>query len=91
MEKRLIPYSVHLPEPIYLMVKEAANQRRASGLVRDAIVAFIENRDKYQQGYQAGLDAAIKKVGNNKVANAIAYGGETIGNLLIKDLRTLSK
>ena len=35
--KRLIPYSVHLPEDVYKKLKEAAGSRKASALVRDAI------------------------------------------------------
>ena len=44
MEKRLIPYSVHLPEPIYAKLKKAAGERKASALVRDAITMMIVSK-----------------------------------------------
>lgn len=91
MEKRLIPYSVHLPEDVFNLIKQAAGERKASGLVREAIVSFVTKRDLFDKGYQAGIQAAIKKVGNNRLANTIAYDNNTIAEVLSKDLSSLIK
>lgn len=91
MEKRLIPYSVHLPENIFNLIKQAAGDRKASSLVREAIVSFVENRDLFDKGYQAGIDAAIKKIGNNKLATCISYDNTTIAEALSKELNSLVK
>lgn len=91
MDKRLIPYSVHLPEDIFNQLKTAAAGRKAAGLVRDAIVSFIENGDLYKQGYAAGVRAAIAKVGKNKVASSIAVDGVLLRDSITKDLDALIK
>lgn len=91
MEKRLIPYSVHLPEDVFLLVKKAAGERKAAGLIREAIVSFVGQRDLFDKGYSAGLEAAMKKVANNKLANAIAYDQQTMADIINKDLEKLIK
>ena len=35
MEARMIPYSVHLREDVYLKLKEVAKDRKATALVRE--------------------------------------------------------
>jgi hypothetical protein len=91
MEKRLVPYSVHLPEDIFNIVKQAAGERKASGLVRDAIISFVENQGQYDNGFRAGIEAAIKKVGNNKLASSISYKNELIADTLSTELKSLIK
>lgn len=89
MEKRLIPYSVHLPEETYRKIKDAAGDRKASSIVREAIVSYLGKEDLYKSGYQAGLAAAIKKIGNHKIASALAYNGETMADILIEEIRNI--
>lgn len=91
MEKRLIPYSVHLPEDVFHLIKEAAGERKASSLVREAIVSFVTKRDLFDKGYQAGIQAAIKKIGNNRLANQLAYDNVTLSEVLSTDLQKLIK
>lgn len=91
MEKRLIPYSVHLPEDVFNLIKQAAGERKASGMVREAIVSFFGKRDLFDKGYQAGIQAAIKKVGNNRLANSIAYENVSMAEVLSTDLQKLIK
>lgn len=91
MEKRLIPYSVHLPEDIYNLIKQAAGDRKASGMVREAIVSFVGKRDLFDKGYQAGIQASMKKIANNKMANAISYNNVTVAEVLTNDLNSLIK
>lgn len=91
MEKRLIPYSVHLPEHIYIKIKQAAGDRKAAGIVREAIVSFIENEDLFQSGFNSGVNAAIKKVSANKLASSISINNELISDTLCNDLTKLIK
>ena len=58
--KRLIPYSVHLREDIYNKLKAAAGERKASGIVRDAITMIIEGDDAFNAGYNKAIRDAIK-------------------------------
>jgi hypothetical protein len=84
MEKRLIPYSVHLPEPIYAKLKKAAGERKASALVRDAITMMIDGSDAYTSGYNKALADAAGIVATNKAVSGIVINGNQIGN----DLQT---
>jgi len=80
--KRLVPYSVHLREDIYLKLKEAAGQRKATALVRDAITLIIEGDDVFNGGYNKGLRDAIAVVKENDNARSISVGGESIADIL---------
>lgn len=57
--KRLIPYSVHLPEDVYEKLKKAAERRQASALVRDAITMAIEGSSSFDSGYNKGVRDCI--------------------------------
>ena len=49
--KKLIPYSVYLPPEHHKMLKKAAKERKASSLVRDAIVMLLDGGDVFKSGY----------------------------------------
>jgi hypothetical protein len=80
--KRLVPYSVHLREDIYLKLKEAAGQRKATALVRDAITLIVEGDDVFNGGYNKGLRDAIAVIQENESASSISVGGESIADIL---------
>lgn len=85
--KRLIPYSVHLREDIYLKVKEAAKDRKATALVRDAITMLIEDNDAFNAGYNKGIRDAINAVSHYDFCQLVSIKGftfaEHIGELLL--------
>ena len=57
--KRMIPYAVHLPEDIYNKMKDAAKERKASAIVRDAITMIVEGDSVYTTGYKKGVKESI--------------------------------
>lgn len=73
--KRLIPYSVHLPEPVYKKLKAAAGERKASALVRDAITMIVEGGDIYNNGYNRGLQDAIKVIDSERLITGMCING----------------
>ncbi|MEY3104575.1 MAG: hypothetical protein RJA72_607 [Pseudomonadota bacterium] len=89
MEKRLIPYSVHLPEHIYTQLKEAAQERKASSLVRDAITMIIEGNDAYTSGYNKAIRDAIAVIKRNDQARFIGVNGTPIAQILATELVAL--
>lgn len=91
MDKKLIPYSVHLPENIFNAIKQAAGDRKAASLVREAIIQFVEKRNMFDQGFNAGLEAAIKKTVNHKVVSVLSYKGEALSDSLVHDFESLLK
>lgn len=89
MEKRLIPYSVHLPEPIYNKLKAAAGQRKASALVRDAITLIVEGDDEFNGGYNKGVRDCISLVRQDDLASTIRVGDKLVADQLVAELEDL--
>ncbi len=87
--KRLVPYSVHLREDIYLKLKEAAGQRKATALVRDAITLIVEGDDVFNGGYNKGLRDAIAVIKENERASSISVDGESIADILSKQIEAM--
>ena len=87
--KRLVPYSVHLREDIYLKLKEAAGQRKATALVRDAITLIVEGDDVFNGGYNKGLRDAIAVIQENERASSISIDGESIADILSKQIEAM--
>lgn len=89
MEKRLIPYSVHLREDVYLKLKEVAKDRKATALVRDAITMIVEGDDSFTGGYKKALRDAIEVIKQDEWAGSIGIGGTPISGRLIEKIERL--
>lgn len=87
--RRLIPYSVHLPEDIYRKLKAAAGERKASAIVRDAIALILDGGDAYASGYNKGLRDAIDSVNSNETARSLSINGEPLGLTLTANIARL--
>ena len=87
--KRLIPYSVHLPEDIYEKLKKAAGDRKASALVRDAISLIVDGGEQFTSGYNKGIRDAQAVVKNDKAAWGIILNGSNIGASLENKMEKL--
>jgi hypothetical protein len=80
-----------LPEPIYRKVKEAAGQRRASSLVRDAIVNYLDNNDQQSAAYNQAIHDCINMVTRHALARTVSIGGKTIADVLVGQLVAMLK
>ena len=69
--KRLIPYSVHLPEDVYEKLKKAAAHRQASAMVRDAITMALEGSSTFEAGYKKGVKDSIKIIKKDELLQKI--------------------
>lgn len=87
--KRLIPYSVHLPEDVYLKLKEAAGNRKASALVRDAITLIVEGDDQFNGGYNKGVRDCIRIICSLELCKAISYYDTSLAKIISEDLEQL--
>jgi len=87
--KRLIPYSVHLPEEIYRKLKTAAGERKASGLVRDAITLIVEGGTTYNGGYNKGVRDSIRVVEAESLVNGLVINGKRVGPALVTQMEKL--
>ena len=87
--KRLIPYSVHLPEDIYKKLKAAAGERKASALVRDAITLIIEGDDTFNGGYNKAIRDVICTLHDDNWCSALGIEGQSVAAYLEGQLRPM--
>jgi heme oxygenase len=86
ISKRMIPYSVYLPEETYLELRKHAKKRQASNVVRNAIEMILSKDDPFQAGYAQALRDATRIIRSHKLANDLAFGGESIADSMISAL-----
>jgi len=89
--KRLIPYSVHLTPEIYEKLKELAQERKASKLVRDAITMILSGKDEFNSGYNKAIRDTIDLVQHDEYFTMIGINGDTIAELLVEKLEMMLK
>ena len=82
MDKRLIPYSVHLPEEIYKKLKAAAGERKASALVRDAITLIIEGDDSFNGGYNKAVRDVIATLKDDQWCKSVWIEGQSFADYI---------
>ena len=87
--KKLVPYSVYIPQDIYVKLREAAKDRKASVIVRDAIVRAFDESDSYTSGYNRALKDAADVVYESKEAQMIAIKGKDLGSILTQQIESL--
>lgn len=89
MERKLIPYSVYLPLDTYNKIRDLAKERKASELIRDAVIMMIDGHDLYHSGYNKGVADAAKIVYDCEEAQMIAVKGKDLGAILAEKIDTL--
>jgi predicted transcriptional regulator len=87
--KKLVPYSVYLPLDLYKQLKEAAKDRKASVLIREAISMILTGKNLYDSGYNKGLKDAAKVVYDCEEAQMIAIKGKDLGAILAEKIDLL--
>ena len=88
--KRLIPYSVHLPDDIYAKLKAAAGERKASALVRDAITMIVSGTTPFNSGYNKGLHDAAKIVQTDATIKGLVINGNKVAETLSDKINKLT-
>ena len=88
---KLVPYSVYLPVEYYDKIRELAQQRKASSMVRDAICMIIDGGDVYKSGYNTGVKDSIKIIDKCKDIEHIAIKGKYLNDVLADQLKELEK
>jgi hypothetical protein len=82
MSKKLIPYTVYLPEDQYNKLKKYAKERKASSVIRDAISSFLSGGDLYLTGYNKGLQDASKAVSEVAEVKMLSIHGDPLCGIL---------
>lgn len=89
--KKLVPYSVYLPEEHHKKLKKFAKNRKASELIRDAIGMLVDGTDVYTSGYNKAIKDASKVIYNCDEAQMIAIKGRDLGVVLSERIEELFK
>ena len=89
MEKKLIPYSVYLPAEVHFKLKQAAKNRKAAALVRDAITMLLDGKGLFVSGYNKGIKDAATVVYNCEEAQMIAVKRRDLGDILREQIENL--
>ena len=89
--KKLVPYSVYLPEEHHKKLKKFAKNRKASELIRDAIGMLVDGTDVYTSGYNKAIKDASKVIYNCEEAQMIAIKGRDLGVVLSERIEELFK
>ena len=87
--KRLVHYSVYLPEEMHKKLKEAAKDRKASVLIRDAITMILDGNEAYTSGYNKACRDASAVIYDCPEAQMIAVKGKDLGVILSDRIKEL--
>jgi hypothetical protein len=87
--KKLIPYSVYIPNDLYLKLKGLAKERKASAIIRDAIAMALDGNDAYTSGYNKACKDAAQLVYDCPEAQMIAIKGKDLGSILTQQIEAL--
>jgi hypothetical protein len=89
VEKKLIPYSVYLPKEYHDKISGLAKQRRASGLIRDAICVMLDGGDQYRSGYNQALRDIVSQINKIKVIKDFSYKGLSLDEIVLEQIGQL--
>jgi len=91
MSDKLIPYSVYLPSEYYDKIKHLAKERKASGLIRDAICMILDGDDEFKAGYNNCIRDVLKVIEKNKDIKHIAVKKGLVTDILSNQILGLYK
>jgi len=89
VRKNLIPYSVYLPDEYHKRLRLAAKERKASSIVRDAVIMILDGGDIYKSAYNKGISDAAAVVYACKEAQMVAVNKRDIGVVLAEKINLL--
>jgi hypothetical protein len=87
--KKLIPYTVFLPEEQFTEIKKLAKERKASELIRDGVDMMLKGTDIYTSGYNKAISDAAKIIYDCEEAQMVAIKGKDLGAILAEKIDTL--
>jgi len=88
--KRLVPYSLYLPEEMHAQLKLKAKNRQASSMVRDAITMILEGNDYFTAGYKQAITDSLRVVNSNETVTAISLNGINMADVISNELNDLA-
>lgn len=90
-KRNLIPYQVYLREDQVAKLRNRSITRMASEYVRRAIDAMDDRTNDFDDGYRIGLTKAIEIVSKSRHGKIIFPSGESLGDMIVKELTESTK
>ena len=87
--RNLVPYSVYISMESHKRLKALAKERKASALIRDAIVMMLDGNETFKSGYNKGIRDAAKVVFQCKEAQMVAVHKRDLGVILTDQIQLL--
>lgn len=85
------PFSLYLPVEYHNMLLDYSRQRKASEVVRDAIISYLNGGDMFKAGYNKALKDAKAIVKDCKEIEVIAVNGKYLDVHLSERIGSLEK
>ena len=91
VRENMKPFSMYLPLEYHKMLSDYSKQRKASEVVRDAVIAYLNGGDMFVAGYNKALKDAIAVVNACDEAKFVAVKGKYLDVLLSGQIKALEK
>lgn len=91
VRKNMKPFSLYLPVEYHNMLLDYSRQRKASEVVREAIVSYLNGGDMFVAGYNKALKDAVAVVKGCKEIEVIAVNGKYLDVLLADQIQALER
>jgi hypothetical protein len=75
----------------YEKIRDLAKERKASSMVRDAIMMALDGNEEFKSGYNKGVRDAVKVVDSCKEIEMIAIKGKYLNDVLAEQISSLEK
>ena len=91
IEKKLIPYSVYLPKEYHDKISGLAKQRKASGLIRDAICMMLDGGDQYRSGYNQAIRDTVGQIKKMNGIKDFSHKGISLEDIILDQMGQLEQ
>lgn len=88
-QKKLVPYSVYIPQGHHKKLKQLAKERKASEMIRNAIDLLMTNNDVFKAGYNKAIEDSSKVIYECQEAQMVAVKGKDLGAHLSEQIKML--
>ena len=91
MGRKMVPYSLYLPEDQRDALRKYSEQRQGAEMVRNAISVMLKGGSEFDAGYNKALEDVVKVIDNVKEIECIAVNGKYLNDLLATAVKELQK
>lgn len=91
MARKMVPYSLYLPEDQRDALRKYSEQRQGAEMVRNAIGVMLKGGSEFDGGYNKALEDVIKVIDGVKEIECIAVNGKYLNDLLADAVKGMKR